>query len=64
MLLLLVCAAIVATASAESSEFYSKKFEHQTPTVRSNIFVGNFTVKLDHFRAQDPRTVQFVSLMK
>lgn len=54
----LVC---VLIATVFGGEFASKKFESH-PVKPSNLFTGTFHAKLDHFRAQDDRTFEFVSI--
>lgn len=57
-----VCALVAV--SGENVQFQSQKAVKRESVIPNNLFVGNFTVRLDHFRAQDPRTVTFVSIMQ
>lgn len=55
-----VCALVAV--SGETVQFQSQKAVTRESVIPKNLFVGNFTVRLDHFRAQDPRTATFVSV--
>lgn len=61
MRVLLVLCAIAALIGA-SLAFKSEKLQRNTVHVTAdNIFEGTFRTRVDHYRAQDGRTVDFVS---
>lgn len=65
MLAIVVLCALAALTSASTEQFYSAKFDDVEPIAPRNEFIreGSFFPKLDHFRPQDDRVVEFVSLM-
>lgn len=62
LLVVALMIAAVVTSAAEDSQFHSEKLiKRQQHVTGSNILEETFSVRLDHFRAQDTRTVEFVS---
>lgn len=58
---LLVLIFIIIASKAIDAEYKSVKVTRNEHVVGSNIHTGTFITKLDHFRPQDPRTVEMVS---
>jgi len=57
---LLVISALIAVCAASEDVFFSEKYVHRpVHTPSANLFNGSYFPKLDHFRPQDDRTVQF-----
>lgn len=52
---------IIFASSVVSAEYKSVKVTSNEYVIGSNIQTGTFTTKVDHFRPQDPRTVEMVS---
>lgn len=64
MFAIVVLCALAALTSASTDRFYSAKFNDVEPIAPRNdefIHQAPFSPKLDHFRPQDERTVDFVS---
>lgn len=57
----LVLIFFIFTCTVNAVEYKSAKVTRNEHVVGSNIQTGTFTTKLDHFRPQDPRTVEMVS---
>lgn len=58
---LLVLIFIINASNAVLAEFKSVKVTRNEHVVGSNIQTGTFITRVDHFRPQDPRTVEMVS---
>lgn len=63
MFAIVVLCALAALTSASSDQFFSAKFNDVPIVPRDDEFIRQapFSPKLDHFRPQDERTVDFVS---
>lgn len=64
MFAIVVLCALAALTSASTDQFYSAKFNDIDPIApRNDEFIRevHFYPKLDHFRPQDERVVEFVS---
>lgn len=64
MFAIVVLCALAALTSASTDHFYSAKFNDVEPIApRNDEFISEvpFFPKLDHFRPQDERIVEFVS---
>lgn len=66
MLAIVVLCALAALTSASTYEFTSVKYDDYEKPVLSHdeLHTGTFRPKLDHFRPQDDREVEFVSTKK
>lgn len=57
---ILAVAAVVQGKSVVEEKFHSKRLEIKSQTPSTELHRGTFTTRLDHFRAQDNRTLEFV----
>lgn len=64
MLAIVVLCALAALTSASTYEFTSRKYDdYEAPALSNDLLrTGTFRPKIDHFRPQDDREAEFVSV--